>query len=111
VSSRLLSPLAVVAALTCYHLARGSMPGALRPAPLLAFVYAAATVIMLAVVTEDSPRSAVRELTASASHRAPWLLVASRVQAEGLVRQAATQEERTILQIAQRIIEQHENSR
>jgi GAF domain-containing protein len=35
----------------------------------------------------------------------------TREQAEGLLRQAATEDERTILQIAQRIIEQHRNAR
>ena len=35
----------------------------------------------------------------------------TREQAEGLLRQAATEDEQTILQIAQRIIEQHRNTR
>src|SRR5436190_22222298 len=35
----------------------------------------------------------------------------TREQAEGLLRQAATQDEQTILQIAQRIIEQHDSAR
>ena len=35
----------------------------------------------------------------------------TREQAEGLLRQAAGQDEQTILQIAQRIIEQHDHTR
>jgi drug/metabolite transporter (DMT)-like permease len=77
VSARLLSLLAVVAALTCYHLAQRSMPGGLRPAPLFAFVYAAAALLMVTVVTVDSPSSALRDVADTASHWAPWLLVAS----------------------------------
>ena len=76
-SGRLVSLVVVVAALTCYHLAQRSMPGGLRPAPLFAFVYGAATLVMLAVVTVRGSTPVVREITGSASHWAPWLLVAS----------------------------------
>lgn len=76
-SGRLVSLVVVVAALTCYHLAQRSMPGGIRPAPLFAFVYGAATLVMLAVVTVGGSTAAVREITGTAAHWAPWLLVAS----------------------------------
>ena len=76
-SGRLLSLAVVVAALTGYHLAQRSMPGGLRPAPLFAFVYGAAALVMLMVVSVGGSRSSVSEITASAAHWAPWLLVGS----------------------------------
>ena len=76
-SGRLVSLVVVVTALTCYHLAQRSMPGGIRPAPLFAFVYGAATLVMLTVVTVVGSTAGVREIAGSASHWAPWLLVAS----------------------------------
>ena len=67
----------VVAALTCYHLAQRSMPGAVRPAPLFAFVYGAAAIVMVGVVVSGGSSGGMREITTTASHWAPWLLVAS----------------------------------
>lgn len=76
-SGRLVSFVVVVAALTCYHLAQRSMPGAVRPAPLFAFVYGAAAIVMVGVVASGRSSGGMREITATASHWAPWLLVAS----------------------------------
>lgn len=74
---RLVSLVVVVAALTCYHLAQRSMPGAVRPAPLFAFVYGAAAIVMVGVVVAGTSSGEVRDITTTASHWAPWLLVAS----------------------------------
>ncbi len=76
-SGRLASLLVVVAALTCYHLAQRSMPSAIRPAPLFAFVYGAAAIVMVSVVLVDRSASNIGEITTTASHWAPWLLVTS----------------------------------
>jgi len=76
-SSQLVSLVMVVVALTCYHVAQRSMPGVVRPAPLFAFVYGAAAVVMMGVVAASASFGGVREITATASHWAPWLLVAS----------------------------------
>lgn len=76
-SARLLSLFVVVAALTCYHLAQRSMPGEVRPAPLFAFVYGAAGLVMVSVMAAGGLPGGVREITSSASHWAPWLLAAS----------------------------------
>lgn len=75
-NARLLSLVVVVAALTGYHLAQRAMPGAIRPAPLFAFVYGAAALVMIASVTVDGS-GGMRSVTGSASHWAPWLLVVS----------------------------------
>lgn len=75
-SGRWWSLLVVVAALTCYHLAQRSMPDAMRPAPLFAFVYGAAALVMVVTVTADGA-TGVRDITGSGGHWAPWLLVAS----------------------------------
>jgi drug/metabolite transporter (DMT)-like permease len=75
-NARLLSLVLVVAALTGYHLAQRSMPAGLRPAPLFAFVYGAAALVMIAAVTVDGS-GGLRSVTASTSHWAPWLLVLS----------------------------------
>ena len=48
----------------------------LRPAPLFAFVYGAATLVMLAAVSLDGPRG-LRVVAGTATHWEPWLLVAS----------------------------------
>jgi multidrug transporter EmrE-like cation transporter len=77
VSARWLSLLVVVGALTCYHLAQRSMPEGLRPAPLFAFVYGAATISMAAVVTPSGVSGGLRAVTGNATHWAPWLLVVS----------------------------------
>lgn len=74
-SARWLSLAVVVAAFTCYHLAQRSMPDGLRPAPLFAFVYGAATVVMVTVVTVDRSAGGLRSVAVSATHWAPWLLV------------------------------------
>jgi drug/metabolite transporter (DMT)-like permease len=76
-SGRVLSLAVVVAALTCYHLAQRAMPGAIRPAPLFAFVYSAAAIVMVGVVVAGASSGGVRSISMSASHWAPWLLVAS----------------------------------
>jgi drug/metabolite transporter (DMT)-like permease len=75
-NGRVVSLLVVVAALTGYHLAQKSMPDSVRPAPLFAFVYGAATLVMIASVTVDGS-GGMRSITGSASHWAPWLLVVS----------------------------------
>jgi drug/metabolite transporter (DMT)-like permease len=77
VSGRATSLVVVVAALTCYHLAQRSMPGAIRPAPLFTFVYGAAAIVMMSVVLVGASSGGVRAITTTASHWAPWLLVAS----------------------------------
>ncbi len=77
VNARSLSLAVVVAAFTCYHLAQRSMPEGLRPAPLFAFVYGAATVLMTAVVAVGSSTGGLRAVTGTAAHWAPWSLVAS----------------------------------
>ena len=74
-SARWISFAAVVVALTGYHLAQRAMPEGLRPAPLFAFVYGVATVVMLAVVTVERSGGGVRAVAANATHWAPWLLV------------------------------------
>jgi len=74
-SARRLSLAVVVAAFTCYHLAQRSMPDGLRPAPLFAFVYGAATVVMVTVLTVDRSAGGMRSVAGSATHWAPWLLV------------------------------------
>jgi drug/metabolite transporter (DMT)-like permease len=71
------SLIVVVAALTCYHLAQRAMPGAIRPAPLFAFVYGAAAIVMVSVVVAGASSGGVRAISTTASHWAPWLLVAS----------------------------------
>lgn len=76
-SGRIVSLLVVVAALTGYHLAQRSMPEGLRPATLFAFVYGAAALLMLTLATVGRPAGTFRGITASATHWAPWLLVAS----------------------------------
>ena len=76
-NGRLVSLVVVVLALTSYHLAQRSMPGGVRPAPLFAFVYGAAALVMIAAVTVDGTTGGVRAITGSASHWAPWLLVLS----------------------------------
>lgn len=75
-SERWLSLVVVVVAFACYHVAQRSMPDGLRPAPLFALVYGAATMLMV-VVTIADPRSGTAAIGSSASHWAPWLLVAS----------------------------------
>jgi hypothetical protein len=75
-SGRLLSLVVVVAALTGYHVAQRSMPAAVRPAPLFAFVYGAAALVMIAAVTFDRV-DGVSAITGAASHWAPWMLVLS----------------------------------
>ena len=45
----MVSLVVVVLALTSYHLAQRSMPGGVRPAPLFAFVYGAAALVMIAL--------------------------------------------------------------
>lgn len=81
-SARWLSLAVVVGALTCYHLAQRSMPEGLRPAPLFAFVYGAATLLMAAVVVFDGVTGRLRAVSGNATHWAPWLLVASIVGIE-----------------------------
>jgi drug/metabolite transporter (DMT)-like permease len=76
VNGRIVSLLVVVAALSGYHLAQRSMPEAVRPAPLFAFVYGAAALTMIAAATADGS-GGIRAITGSASHWAPWLLVVS----------------------------------
>ena len=66
----------VVTALTGYHLAQRSMPGAVRPAPLFAFVYGAAALVMIAAVAVDGS-GGLRAVSGTATHWAPWLLVLS----------------------------------
>lgn len=66
----------VVVAFACYHVAQRSMPDGLRPAPLFTLVYGAATLLMT-VATIADPSSSSASITTSASHWAPWLLVAS----------------------------------
>ena len=75
-SARLLSLVVVVTALTGYHLAQRSMPGAVRPAPLFAFVYGAAALVMIVAVTLDGS-GGMRAVSGAAMHWAPWLLVLS----------------------------------
>lgn len=75
-SPRLLSLVVVVTALTGYHLAQRSMPGAVRPAPLFAFVYGAAALVMIAAVAVDGS-GGLRAVSGTATHWAPWLLVLS----------------------------------
>ena len=53
------------------------MPGTIRPAPLFAFVYGAAAIVMVGVVVAGRSPGAIREITTTASYAAPWLLVAS----------------------------------
>ena len=86
---------------------------------------AAVLAAQVAIAVSRSPefvaaRAVVEEAQRNADDRAEialatGLLIGSqdctREQAEGLLRQAATQDEQTILQIAQRIIEQHRSSR
>jgi drug/metabolite transporter (DMT)-like permease len=76
VSGRLASLLVVVVALTGYHLAQRSMPDAMRPAPLFAFVYGAAALVMVVTVSADGA-TGLRDITGSGGHWAPWLLAAS----------------------------------
>lgn len=75
-SARTLSLLLVVAALTGYHLTQRAMPDSIRPAPLFAFVYGAAAVVMIAAVTIDGS-GGLRSVSGTATHWAPWLLVLS----------------------------------
>lgn len=75
-NGRWVSLAVVVVAFACYHVAQRSMPGGLRPAPLFTLVYGAATLLMT-VVTIADPSSSSASITTSASHWAPWLLVAS----------------------------------
>lgn len=49
-SARLLSLLVVVVSLVLYHVTQRSMPSAIRPAHLFAFVYGIAMIIMLTIV-------------------------------------------------------------
>jgi drug/metabolite transporter (DMT)-like permease len=75
-NARWVSLAVVVVAFACYHVAQRSMPDGLRPAPLFTLVYGAATMLMtVATIADPSSRSA--SITTSASHWAPWLLVAS----------------------------------
>ena len=76
-NGRAVSLLVVVVALTCYHLAQRSMPSGLRAAPLFTFVYSAAAVVMLGVVSSGRSLADVREVASGARHWAPWLLAAS----------------------------------
>ncbi len=71
----LVSLAVVVTAFTCYHFAQRSMPDGLRSAPLFTFVYGAATVVMVTVVTVDGSAGGLRAVAGSATHWAPWLLV------------------------------------
>lgn len=73
--TRLLSLALVVAAMSGYHLAQKEMPSGLRPAPLFAFVYAAAALVMVAALTVDG--GGLRAVGTSASHWAPWALAIS----------------------------------
>lgn len=75
-SARWVSLIVVVVALAGYHLAQRAMPEELRPAPLFMLVYGVATVLMV-VATVVDPGSGTGALRASASHWAPWLLVAA----------------------------------
>jgi drug/metabolite transporter (DMT)-like permease len=76
VSARWVSLIVVVVALAGYHVAQRAMPIELRPAPLFMLVYGVATVLMV-VATLVDPGSGTGALRASASHWAPWLLVAA----------------------------------
>jgi len=76
-NGRMLSLLVVVAALTCYHLAQRSMPEGLRPAPMFAFVYAAAALVMVGVVTFGGSGADVRDIAGSATHWPVWVLIGS----------------------------------
>lgn len=75
-SARLVSLVVVVTALTGYHLAQRSMPGAVRPAPLFAFVYGAAAIVMIVAVTFDGS-GGMRAVSGAATRWASWLLVLS----------------------------------
>lgn len=75
-NARWVSLAVVVVAFACYHVAQRSMPDGLRPAPLFTLVYGAATLLMT-VATIADPSSSSVSITTSASHWAPWLLVAS----------------------------------
>jgi len=77
VSARWLSLAVVVAALVCYHFAQRSLPEGLRPAALFAFVYGAATALMVALVAISRSTGSVRAVIDSTTHWAPWLLVVS----------------------------------
>lgn len=76
-NARVVSLLVVVAGLTCYHLAQRSLPGGLRPAPLFAFVYGAATLAMLVIVSAGGVSVGMREVAETATQWSAWLLVAS----------------------------------
>src|SRR5690606_1341508 len=76
VSGRWMSLVVVVIALAGYHVAQRSMPDGLPPAPLFTLVYGVDAALMV-VVTVVDPGSGSGALRASASHWAPWLLVAA----------------------------------
>jgi drug/metabolite transporter (DMT)-like permease len=76
VSARWVSLVVVVIALAGYHVAQRAMPDGLQPAPLFTLVYGVAAALMV-VVTVVDPGSGSGALRASASHWAPWVLVAA----------------------------------
>lgn len=76
-TGRLGSLVVVVAALASYHIAQRSMPDEARPVPLFAFVYGAAAVVMVVAMAFGGSPIGVRAISTSATHWAPWLLVAS----------------------------------
>lgn len=75
-SARIASLAVVVTALTGYHLAQKAMPASVRPAPLFAFVYGAAALVMVSAVAFGRA-DGLRSVTGPATHWAPWALVLS----------------------------------
>lgn len=76
-SARLGSLLVVVASMTAYHVAQRSMPGGLRPASVFAFVYGAATLLMVVLVASGLAAGEAGDVVDSGRHWAPWVLVAA----------------------------------
>jgi drug/metabolite transporter (DMT)-like permease len=81
-SARLASFLVVVVSLAGYHIAQRSMPEWAKPAPLFAFVYATATLLMIGVLTLARAAGSdvfgrVGDIARVAGTWSPWLLVAA----------------------------------
>lgn len=84
-SARLLSLVAVVVSLIMYHVTQRSMPNAIRPAPLFAFVYGVAMLVMVLIVAGDAllgdtggdAVSVGAQLRMVVTSWAPWLLALS----------------------------------
>lgn len=77
-NGRIASLLVTITALTSYHLTQKAMPDNVRPAPLFAFIYGTAAIVLLGVVAIGGPETgSLGDVVGSGRHWAPWVLARS----------------------------------